>query len=329
MRVWVELSGEHPTLPRAEVLAALEAEGVCLGDASWSTKVLHATVEGPFRRAAVRLGLAHVVCEEVARGDLDDLEEGARVVDLQGRPFRIRGRSLVPQADAKAAEKRLGAVLARTGRVDLSQPEVEFRVLLGETSYLGRIIHTVERAALEARKVTYRPFSLPISLHPKWARALVNLSRTPTGERLLDPFCGTGGILLEASRMGLQGVGGDVRRSMAAGARSTLARLGTAADFVVADAGRGPWRTDSMAGVATDPPYGRAATTRREKPLELYDRAFAMIRGVLRPGGTAAVILPSEDAVEIGRRHLELLERHALRVHGSLTRTFCAYVKSR
>lgn len=327
MRVWVELSGEHPTLPRAEVLAVLEAEGVRLADPSWSTKVFHATVEGPFRRVAVRLGLAHVVCEELARGDLADLEEAARAVDLHGRPFRIRGRGLVPRADAKAAEKRLGAILGRTGRVDLTRPEMEYRVLLGETSYLGRVVHTVDRAALEARKVTYRPFSLPISLHPKWARALVNLSRTPAGERLLDPFCGTGGILLEASRMGLRGIGGDVRRSMAAGARSTLHRLGAAADFIVADAGRGPWRPGALAGVATDPPYGRAATTRKEKPLDLYDRAFAMIRDVLRPRGTVAIILPSDDAVEIGRLHLELVERHALRVHGSLTRTFCAYVK--
>ncbi len=56
--------------------------------------------------------------------------------------------------------------------------------------------HRVARARLEARKVTHRPFSLPISLHPKLARALVNLARVPMGGVLLDPFCGTGGILL-------------------------------------------------------------------------------------------------------------------------------------
>ena len=329
MRIWVELSGEHPTLPRAEVLAALEAEGVGLRDLSWSTKVIHATVDGPFRRAARRLGLAHVVCEELARGDVGDLEGAARTLDLKGRSFRIRGRALVPRADAKGMERRLGALLAATGSVDLRQPDVDLRVILGETSYVGRVLHVVERAELEARKVTYRPFSLPISLHPKLARALVNLSRTPTGRRVLDPFCGTGGILLEASKMGLRAVGGDVRRSMAAGAKSALLRLGASADVVVAEAGEAPWRSARLDGVATDPPYGRAASTRREKPLDLYDRAFAALREVLRPGGYAAVVLPSDEAVDVGRRHLELVERHALRAHKSLTRTFCAFLKSR
>src|SRR5207245_1715269 len=83
------------------------------------------------------------------------------------------------------------------------------RVGLGEEFVFGRVLHRVDRSRLEATKVANRPFSLPISLHPKFARALVNLARVPMAGTVLDPFCGTGGVLLEAAELGLRGVGID------------------------------------------------------------------------------------------------------------------------
>jgi len=53
-------------------------------------------------------------------------------------------------------------------------------------------------------------------------------------------------------------------------------------------------------------------------------------RGLSSSGAVSLLVLDAttgrpEDAVEIVGRHLELLERHALRVHKSLTRIFCAF----
>ena len=328
MRVWIELSGEHPTLPRAEALAALEAEGVRLRTVSASSQVLRVDATGPVLRAVARLGLAHVVCEELAEGDLPDLREAARTYDLGGKTFRARARALGPRFDRKAVEGSLGADFGRTGRVDLTAPEVEFRVLVGETFLLGRVVHRVDRRGLEARKVTRRAFQRPITLHPKLARALVNLSRVPVGGLVADPFCGTGGVILEAARMGLRPVGADLRRTMVSGARDSLRALGTEAPLVVADAGHSPWRPGSLDGIAADPPYGRAATTSGEPTLALYDRAFAAFDDLLPRGRHVAVILPNDAAVDVGERRWELVERHAVRVHRSLTRNFCAFLTS-
>ncbi|OGS48139.1 MAG: hypothetical protein A3K68_02955 [Euryarchaeota archaeon RBG_16_68_13] len=325
MRVLVELSGEHPTLPRAEALAAFEAEAVTIREARWSTGVLRVDAEGRVLEAVHRLGLAHVISEELAEGSFEDVQEAARAMDLGGRTFRVRARGLGIDVDPQALEGSLGAALGRTGTVRLTRPDVDLRLLVGETCVLGRVVHRVGRSALEARKVARRTFSLPISLHPKLARALVNLSRVPIGGRVLDPFVGTGGVLLEAARLGIRAPGGDLRRDMVEGARASLRALGAEADLVVADAGRGPWRRSGIEGIATDPPYGRAASTRGEPVPDLYDRAFAAFADVLRPGGHAAVILPDARAEEIGGRHLELLERHPMRVHRSLTRTFCVF----
>lgn len=329
VRFWIELSGEHPTLPRAEALAALEAERVEVREASWGTALLRVDAVGPVGRAVRRIGLAHVVCEELAHGDLEDLRAYARSADLGGKSFRTRAHGLKVELDHGAIEGALGADFGRTGRVDLTTPNVEFRVLLADEFLLGQVLHRVDRTGLEARKVTHRAFNLPISLHPKFARALVNLARVPAGGVLLDPFCGTGGILLEAAHVGLRAVGADARRTMAAGARKSIRPFGGEVGFLVADAGSGPWRGGRIDGIATDPPYGRAASTRGEPPKRLYARAFGAFASALKSGGHAAVVLPDEDAIRIGERELELTERHSLRVHRSLTRHFCVFRKSR
>lgn len=327
MRLWIELSGEHPTLPRAEALAAMEAECVRIREVSWSAEVLHLDAEGDVDRVLARLGLAHVACEELARGDWADIRAFAKSMDLAGRRFRTRVRSLGPEVDGKPLEGFLGADLGRTGRVDLSTPEVEFRLLVGDTFHLGRVIRKTARSSLERRKVARRTFIRPISLHPKFCRALVNLARIPAGAAVLDPFCGTGGVLIEAASMGLRPVGADVRLEMVRGSEESLRELGLRADLLVGDAGRGPWRAGRIAGIATDPPYGRAASTRGEAPLKLYTRAFAAFSEILPTGGFVAAALPSEAAIAAAEEHLELVERYALRVHRSLTRNFCAFVK--
>lgn len=329
VRIWIELSGEHPTLPRAEALAAMDAERVEVREVAWNPSLLRLDATGPVLRAVGRLGLAHVVCEELVHGDLEELRAYARSTDLAGRTFRTRAHGLRTGVDRAAVEGALGADFGRTGRVDLENPGLEFRVLLADEFLLGRVIHAVDRSGLESRKVARRSFNLPISLHPKLARALVNLSRVPSGGVLVDPFCGTGGILLEAAHLGMRTVGADLRRTMVVGARKALRPLGADAAFLVADAGRGPWRPGRIDGIATDPPYGRAASTGGESPMGLYERAISAFRDVLRTGGHAAVVLPGEDAIRLAEGSLELIEHHSVRVHRSLTRHFCVFRQPR
>ncbi len=46
-------------------------------------------------------------------------------------------------------------------------------------------------------------------LPPKLARILINLARVSDTKTLLDPFCGSGGVVTEAAIMGLQATGFD------------------------------------------------------------------------------------------------------------------------
>ncbi|TLZ55359.1 MAG: hypothetical protein E6K12_00740 [Methanobacteriota archaeon] len=328
MRAFIELSGEHPTLPRAEALAALASERVEVRTASFDNQVLRIDAVGPVERAVHRLGLAHLVSEELVSGDFDAIRAFAQESDLHGRTFRVRSRGLGIDLDPLALEGPLGADFGRTGEVDLDQPAVDYRLLVGEEFFLGRVIHRVDRARLEATKVAHRSFSLPISLHPKFARALVNLAQVPMAGTVLDPFCGTGGVLLEAAAIGLRPIGLDRDRRMVVGCRSSLREARAEDRLGMADAGQLPLRAGSVHGIATDPPYGRAASTRGESIKSLYRRAFRAVRDLMPSGAHVAIVLPNEAMIDLSSEPLELIETHALRVHRSLVRHFCVFVSS-
>src|SRR5207245_3225106 len=157
----------------------------------------------------------------------------------------------------------------------------------------------------------------PISLHPKFARALVNLARVPMAGTVLDPFCGTGGVLLEAMQLGLRGVGLDRGEGMVLRTRTSLHPGDRAPDLAVADAGRPPLRAGSVHGIATDPPYGRAASTRGEAIDRLYARAFAAFADLLPRTGHLAILLPDERWITSGSQFLDCVGTLPLRAHGS------------
>lgn len=328
VRLAFELSGEHPTLPRADALGALEAENVTLRRIAFSPQLLLVDAARPPARALRRVALSHYVIRVLRIGQIGEIVRSAGRYPLRGRRFSVRAHGPFRPADKRDVERRVGASLSRTGVVDLENPEREFRVLRyrGELLF-GEVRHTVDRSELEARKVARRSFSRPVSLHPKFARTLVNLARCPTGGVFLDPFCGTGGIALEAARLGMRVRASDLDEQMVDGTRSVLRQFGLRASVFQADIGEVAQSVPHADGIATDPPYGRAATTRGEPLLGLYRRSFAVFRDVLRPGGFAALTLPSQEAVAVGEESLRLVEAHAVRVHRSLTRTFCAFVK--
>ncbi len=326
MRIAFELSGEHPTLPRADALAALEAERVAVRRVAFEPALLVVDAVRPPKRALSRVALSRYVLRVVATGRWRDILAKAGRVDLHGKSFRVRAHGFPSTEDKRRLEREAGTAIH--GRADLDVPDREFRVLpYAGGVLLGEVLHEVERSAFEARKVSNRPFVQPISLHPKFARTLVNLSRTPTGGRLLDPFCGTGGIAIEGARLGMRVTASDLSWRMVNGTTATLAHYGLAADVFRADIGEVPRHVKRVDGIATDPPYGRSTTTRGEPIEGLYRRSFKVFRELLPKGGTAAVVLPSEEAVAIGQESLHLEESHSLRVHGSLTRTYCAFVR--
>ena len=315
----VELSGEHPALAHAEARAALEASQVGHRFLLAEERLLAVETDADASRLGRSLGLAHFVDELLAWGELEEVLAAARALDFADRTFRVRVNSFKGCHTKLELERRVGDLVA--GPVDLVAPREEVRLIEGEQHYLCRRLATIDRHAFETRKVAQRPFVQPISLHPRFARALVNLARVRDGQTVLDPFCGTGGVLLEAGLLGARVIGSDIRADMVEGCRTTLGEFGLAATLFASDVGAVQDRVGQVDAVATDPPYGRATSTKGESIGSLYGRTVLAARRVLAPGGYMAMIVP--DPVLIAPVDgLHFVETYALRVHKSLTRYF-------
>ena len=177
------------------------------------------------------------------------------------------------------------------------------------------------------RKPTDRPFFQPGSMEPLLARAVANLAGARPGRTVLDPMCGTGGVLLEAGLVGADVLGVDAQAKMVAGARENLALLpdGESAVGVPAgdpsvvrgDATRLPFVDGAADGVVFDAPYGRQSKIERHDLADLVGGALAEAGRI----ATRAVLVADRTWVgparEAGWTLEALFER---RVHRSLTR---------
>jgi len=223
----------------------------------------------------------------------------------------------------------LAEIYTANREVNLENPDIEIRGLITDTKlYVGSKIAKINRSQFEDRKVQNRPFFSPISLHPKIARALVNLTSVKKDEILLDPFCGTGGIIIEAGLMGIRVIGSDIEEKMIEGCKKTL-------DFYdiknnklyCSDISKIQDYIDKVDAIATDLPYGKSTTTKGEKMDHLYNRAFESMSKMLKQEGKAVIGLSKKKFIPLAENYLSLIEMHDIKVHRSLTRYFVVFQK--
>lgn len=327
MKLLLELSMECESLARSEAIAAAVALGGEPKVVSQEPGVLIIDTRADPVALAGRLGLCHYVSEWFCSCRESELGARSEEIEVEG-PIKVRSTKVgETEADLAAATRLVGAVLGRSKGVDLRSPRSEIRVVFSNSTHLGRLVGAVDRASFERRKNRYMPYFYPASLHPKFARALVNLTRIRCGARLLDPFCGTGAILAEAHLVGLDAVGTDLSEKMVAGAKKNLDHLRAKATLKVADVGDIHAIVGRVDGISTDPPYGKSTSTKGETIPRLYKRAFRAFSEVLDRGSRLATVVPEVSLLD-DAQGFRLLETHSLWVHRSLTRHFCVMRKS-
>jgi len=323
MKLIFELSGENPTLPLAELGC------ICTG-MDHREQVAVADCRDP--AAARRLAMTHAVLEYLGECRPDGKKFSSLLAGLDlhaDRPFAGRVKkvhagdtTLVDRCSRQDFERLIGTMIQ--GTVNLSSPGAVYRAILSEDRcYFGRVLFTIDRGAYDSRNPGRRAFFHPGVMMPRVARALVNISCASRGETLLDPFCGTGGILLEAGMLGINAIGCDFDPVMVHGSRQNL----RSAVLLGADAASLPFRDASVDAVVTDFPYGQSVCIRRGGSMEqLYHRALSEIRRVLR-AGRRAVVVTHQDISGIAEQHMTILQKHDQRVHKSLTRRILVLVR--
>lgn len=168
----------------------------------------------------------------------------------------VRGTTGV---DTERIEAELGSLLVERGfEIDLEAPANELRVLCSDGVCAVGWLAAESRRDYGARRPSAKPFFQPGSMDPLDARAIANLAGAAPGRRILDPMCGTGGVLVEAGLLGAWVLGIDAQSKMVAGARRNLARYLDAPVAVArGDAARLPVREGRLDAAVFDVPYGR------------------------------------------------------------------------
>jgi tRNA (guanine10-N2)-dimethyltransferase len=322
-----ELSGEHPSLPEAEVLATIEAEVRTIPHPTKGPGyVISGLSENEMKSVAERLALTHRVGLYHGNCDISEVEAFTSSLELPEGSICVRVKRFQGRGEPELAKNiigKVGEVLSKQRRIDLRTPDIRLRILLSDKLHFYVEKKEIDKDQYEKRHVRSRPYFSPISLHPRYARALVNLTRVRRGQTLLDPFCGTGGILLEASLVGAKAQGSDISPEMIEGCAENLRHFDVKFERLeVADIGEIGEVFDTVDAVATDPPYGRSASTKREPVSGLHERALNEIAEVLSPSAWAGVILPQTVNYPSS---LSFEERHSQRVHRSLTREYCLF----
>jgi tRNA (guanine10-N2)-dimethyltransferase len=335
------LSGEHPTLPAAEVMAAMKAEHRAFKLLEQLDQVLVAETKADPEVLASRLGMCRKICSHLCtsgstREEILEAVASTDFLDLlpHSKSFAVKAKRVKRSAShldtVELARELAGLIAGEVDfKVDLEHPEVElFCVLSGGKCAVGITKAEVNRSAFKGRRPSKRPVFHPSTLRPTMARSMVNLARTPQGGTFLDPFCGVGGLLLEAGLIGAKVIGIDINREMVDGARNNLEAYGIR-DFqlMVGDARKLP--ALEIDAIATDPPYGRQATTGGAELEELYRVALPSMAGVLKRKGYLCMTSPAELELEgmAGDAGLRTIEHHEQRVHRSLTRKIYVFRK--
>ena len=245
------------------------------------------------RRASDLVGYAAPTVADVC--SLLDAATIEREGTVAVRARDVRGSTGI---DTRRVERDLGAVLTDRGfTVDLDCPDHELRALFAAPRTADRLTEENaidggrnERTRDETEGVcalgwlvvegtrnfgerapTKRPFFQPGSMDPLLARWLANVAGAGPGTTIVDPMCGTGGILVEAGLVGARVIALDAQAKMVTGTRTNLARYlggnGIETDrssehdggFAVlrGDATRIPFRDGVADGICFDVPYGR------------------------------------------------------------------------
>ncbi len=308
MEIIAEMWGDYTEFVLGELRGILEGEKKAYKFIMVDEPVIVINTESasPLRRA----GLLRRVSSLLYTGK----EVPSLNINLDDYAIRVRKNG---KWSATEIIRALGSGI--NGKANLENPENIVRVYACKNIYVGIEIKEGVEQDFEVRRSKNLPISYPITMHPRLARAMINIARVKRGAKILDPFCGTGTILLEGSLMGMDMHGSDLDERMLRASETNLKKFGMKANLTRRDVGEIEGNYDA---IVTDPPYGRSSSSMGEKLNELYERAFKRFSDVT---DKVSIVLPESRAVEIGKKYFNLREMFPVRVHKSLTRYYCFF----
>lgn len=321
MKVLLYLSGDNPALAKSEANGLIEsyAENKNFSKIYEKDRLYIFSCEKfPFER----MSMAKIMCRFIDYGN--DLDKIARnTADQISGSFRVTSYAIEKFKDA-GLEKRFGEFIKKHNKnltVKLKDYENEVMCLYSEKFYFAGIRKKKENFI--QRMPSKRPFIVPVTMDPRLARTLVNLARVKKGDKILDPFCGSGAILIEAGLMGMEIFGRDISEYMINGCKKNMDFYGVRYKKENLKVGNGlrMKKNGFFDAIVTDLPYGISSFTTNKDLTQLYNKFIIKAYNLLKEGKFAVIV--SKDGIDYDFYKFKPIEEHKVRVHGSLTRRIC------
>ncbi len=181
---------------------------------------------------------------------IEQLYQYLDTANLSADDFRVSVTKIPSRLplDSMTLMREIGARIK--GKPNLNNPRKVF-LLVATTEQLWFGIVTSETDKAWVAHVS-KPYNTSSSLPARLCRAVVNMVAN-VGERLVDPCCGAGTILIEAAQMGINVVGYDINPKMVGASKKNLAHLSLEGEIHLGDARVIKGSFDAF---ATDLPYG-------------------------------------------------------------------------
>ncbi|MDP2750875.1 MAG: methyltransferase domain-containing protein [Nanoarchaeota archaeon] len=266
------LSGEHTDIAKAEV------EALFGRTKSISERVLIHDIAKPIAKAKTKMSFTQLAYTKSVSQVLFKTTAKNLIKKINSYPwnkvykknFCVRINNISQKPVPKEFEmadliwkKLKNPVTQLTGPETL----IQF-IFVNNEVYCGKTIF-INEEQFHKRQPHMRPEFSPISLNPKLARAMVNLTGIKDKKDvLIDPFCGTAGILLEASIMGFRSIGYDIDENCLRKAKTNLEHFGIKNFSLKMLDSTKKW-PDKAKYIVADLPYGKSAKLSDEK-TKLY-----------------------------------------------------------
>jgi tRNA (guanine10-N2)-dimethyltransferase len=196
--------------------------------------------------------------------------------------------------------------------VSLENPDVIVTLIKTETETVMGIVDRKKSVKWKGESRRKRQYFHPVALESRLCRAMINLAMVREDNTILDPFCGTGSVMLEANSMKINSIGCDLSSKMCRGA---LTNLRNSNSFLInCDALSLPLKMDNIDAIVTDLPYGRAASTLKRRPKELLNEFLDVI--VEMKGKRCCIMCRKGDEEEFPN----IVEQYDIYEHKNLTR---------
>lgn len=343
MELFLITSQEHNELPVAEIESVLKSENIDYNISTKNQPLI--TVEllkngfidsydkflNSYKKLADRLAYTHEINELILKTDLNNLEKDFLSIDWEeyiDDSFAIRFKNLNSKStDSKNIERVLGSLIIENYqnkfKVNLDNPNTLVRLVsIDNIILLGIKKYDINKKHFTKAKPHKRPFFYPGSMSPKLARCMVNLANVTKGDNVLDPFCGTGGILIEAGIIGSNIFGSDLNKKMVFGTKRNLREFNLDDSLINHSNALDLEHEIKMDAVVTDPPYGISSSTGNGKSLEIFKDFLNSISANLKEKGILCMASPHYLDVEsiVKDTDLKILKKYSIRMHKSLTR---------